>query len=432
MVVSKSPGDYKLQAWFEEEGDVIDQQIINISDDLAAIDLSLDINPSTQTVTAQYNIGTGTQTLTTFTGVPPEWFSFDQAGLNPEIATRSFGGIFASNSKATSEQIFSFDNFSITEIPIVAEPEKATLFDRWSLPIKDRPTAMDLGPNGRLYVATLFGEIYAFTIDSDTRTFSQELIQTIPEEENGRRLTLGLAVDPDSTSTDFVLWVSHSNGSVRNGAFDSGKISRLSGPRFTQKEDIITGLPRTIANHATNNIDFGPDGKLYIWQGGNTDAGTANTADTEFGDLAEEPLSAAVLVADIPQWKNNPASFNGDVTALRGEFIDEFYARKEQELGRPFTEVQVYASGLRNTYDGVFHTNGNLYAPDNGLGVTGTAPPVPRLGDPTDRSITTQFGEVLKDNPGKQRDPLNRIVEGGYYGHPNPYRDEVIFKDGSF
>ena len=112
--------------------------------------------------------------------------------------------------------------------------------------------------------------------------------------------------------------------------------------------------------------------------------------------------------------------------------VTEFYDRKEQELGRPFTEVEVYASGLRNTYDGVFHSNGNIYAPDNGLGVTGTTPPVPRLGDPTDRSITTLFGEDPEDNPGSQPDPLNLIVEGGYYGHPNPYRDEVVFKDGTF
>ncbi|MEO1559134.1 MAG: kelch repeat-containing protein, partial [Cyanobacteria bacterium J06632_19] len=90
------------------------------------------------------------------------------------------------------------------------------------------------------------------------------------------------------------------------------------------------------------------------------------------------------------------------------------------------------ATGLRNTYDGVFHSNGNIYAPNNALGVIGTVPPVPRLGDPNDRNITTQFGENPIDNPGLQSDSLNLIVEGGYYGHPNPYRDEVVFNDGSF
>lgn len=56
-------------------------------------------------------------------------------------------------------------------------------------------------------------------------------------------------------------------------------------------------------------------------------------------------------------------------------------------------DVEVYASGLRNAYDFVFHSNGLLYflircpllrllslstsySTDNGLGVTGTVPPI--------------------------------------------------------
>ena len=35
------------------------------------------------------------------------------------------------------------------------------------------------------------------------------------------------------------------------------------------------------------------------------------------------------------------------------------------------------------------------------------------------------------NNPGEQPDILLRIEQGKYYGHPNPYRDECVFKDGS-
>lgn len=117
---------------------------------------------------------------------------------------------------------------------------------------------------------------------------------------------------------------------------------------------------------------------------------------------------------------------------LSSEFIDQFYARKARELGRPFTEVQVTPPGYGIPNDGVFHRNGQLYAGNNGLGVTGVTPPVSRLGSPNDRTKTTLFGVYSKDNPGEQPDVLNRIVKRGYYGHPNPYRDEVIFKDGKF
>ncbi|MEO0967330.1 MAG: kelch repeat-containing protein [Cyanobacteria bacterium J06639_18] len=433
VVISRTPGDYQVQALMEQAGVVVKAVDIDIPDDPASLNFEMFLNPDTRTVSTFYSVSGGTnQPLTTFEAVPDEWFSFDQASLNPLIATRSFGGVFASSRNAATEQVFSFEDFSATEESTPIDPFGSDFpFDRWSLPVNN-PTAMDVGPDGRLYVATLFGDIYAFEIDPTTRTFQEELITTIPDSEGAPRLTLGIAVDPDSTPENVILWTSHSNGNVSNGALNSGKLSRLSGPGFTQKEDIVTGLPRAIANHAVNNIDFGPDGRLYIWVGGNTGAGSANTEPTEFADRPEQALSAAMVAVDIPSWKANPSNFNGDVASPIGEFVDEFYARKAQELGREYTEVTLYATGLRNTYDGIFHSNGQIYAPDNGLGVTGTVPPVPRLGDPTDRSITTLFGEDPDDNPGSQPDPLNRIVEGGYYGHPNPYRDEVVFKDGSF
>ena len=368
VVLSDIAGNYLLQALMEENGVVIAEQTIDIPDNLSSVTLSLSINPVNRTVIAQYSLAGGTnQTLTTFNNVPNEWFSFDQAGINPLIATRSFGGIFATNRNASSPEVFSFDNFSVTEETAPPPPPNPISFDRWSIPVNN-PTAMAVGPDGRLYVATLLGTIHAFTINYQNRTFTDQIINTIRTSEGGNRLTLGITIDPDSTPDNVILWVSHSSGSLDNGGLNSGKISRLSGPDFTQKIDVITGLPRAIANHGTNEIKFGPDGKLYIFQGGNTGAGSANNVPSEFGDRPEQVLSAAVLVADIPKWKANPANFSGDVASPLGEFVDQFYARKAQELGRLYTDVLIYASGLRNSYSGVFHSNGYLYAPDNGLG----------------------------------------------------------------
>ena len=412
VAISTEVGVYEIQALIEQDGIQGDSQNVNISSDTSSVTLSLLFNPNTESVTAKYNTGSGEQTLFTFTNVPSAWFSFDQAGIDPTVKTRSFGGIFASHRNLGSPFVFTFNSFSVTEENVDEEVEFD--FDRWSFPIT-QPTAMVMGSDGRLYVTTLLGRIHAFTLNYETQTVvDEQIIDTIRiSQGNVDRLTLGITEDPASTSANMILWVSHSDGTILpggqfDGAENSGIISRLSGPELATIENSITGLPRAIANHAPNEIHFGPDGRLYIAIGGNTGAGAPNTANTEFGDRPEQPLSAAILVADV----NNPG-FQGSCATPIGQF------------GIPSTcDVQVYASGLRNSYDFVWHSNGQLYATDNGLGVTGTVPPSP-MPDCTGLAPLTL-------EPGKQPDLLLRVEQGKYYGHPNPYRNECVFKDGTF
>ena len=127
----------------------------------------------------------------------------------------------------------------------------------------------------------------------------------------------------------------------------------------------------------------------------------------------EQPLSAALLVADV-----RAAGFDGSC------------ATPEDTYGPSPCDVQVYSSGLRNTYDFVFHTNGSIYGPDNGLGVTGTYPPSPT--PPCSGFGNTGLWTQAGTTPASSRTILNRLEQGKYYGHPNPYRNECVFKDGSY
>ncbi|MBD2502153.1 Kelch repeat-containing protein [Anabaena azotica] len=413
VVISPKVGVYQVEALLEKQGVVVSNKTANLAANTSSVTLSLLLNPQTQTVTAQYQIGNNKQTLFTFTNVPPEWFSFDQAGIEPNVKTRSFGGIFASHRNAPNPIIFTFDSFSVTEQANVVVGSNFN-FGRWSFPV-NQPTAMVLGQDGRLYVTELLGTIHAFRLNYETQTvIDEQIIDTIRTSQgNVPRLTLGIDTDPASTPDNVILWVAHSDGKILpNGTFDgavnSGIVSRLSGTGFATIENVITGLPRAIANHATNSIHFGPDGKLYLAQGGNTGAGAPNTAPSEFGDRPEQPLSAALLVADV-----NAPGFQGSCATPIGQF------------GIPETcNVQVYASGLRNSYDFVWHSNGSLYATDNGLGVTGTIPPSPA---PNCTGLSP-----LTLNPGKQPDLLLKVEQGKYYGHPNPYRNQCVFKNGTF
>jgi chitodextrinase len=408
VVASPSPGAYLVEAYREEAGSSVVNFRQEIPSSVTSVQLALVADPGTRSVQARYDFGEGEQVLYTFFNVPDEWFSFDQAGIDPGVATRSYGGIFATSRLSGTSTVFSFDDFSATRSAPGGGDGDFEL-TRWSFPLQS-PTSLVVGPDERLYATELLGKIHAVTLDRDAQlVLEDQVIDTVRFAHGGARLTLGLAVDPESTPDNVVLWVSHSDGSINNGAENSGIVSRLSGPDFSTIEDVITGLPRAIANHAINNIRFGPDGRLYIAAGGNTGAGAPNLEPTEFGDRPEQPLSAALLVADV-----KAPGFQGECATPIGFF------------GVPDTcDVEVFASGLRNPYDLVWHSNGYLYVPDNGLGVTGTYPPSP-VPD------CTGLADASTNNPGPQTDTLHLVEAGTYHGHPNPYRDECVFKDGSY
>jgi N-acetylneuraminic acid mutarotase/glucose/arabinose dehydrogenase len=412
VVLSNSDGT-RIQHLIEVAGQQSASKVtapINVTG--ASVQLSLRVDPGMRTISAFYSVNGGASTALGSFNAPSEFFSFDAAGIDPNIGTRSFGGLFATHRNGPTSLVYTFDDFSVVDGGEPTQPSGEVAFDRVSFPVSF-PTSMVWGPDDRLYVTELFGTIHALTLNEAKQVVADQVITTL-----GTRLTLGITVDPLSTPQNVILWVSHSSPSTDNGEANSSTVTRLSGSGFGTKEDIITGLPRAIANHAINSIHFGPDGRLYIAMGGNTGAGAPNTANTEFGTRAEQPLSAAFLVADV-----RAAGFDGScATPIWQNGSGGSYDN--------VCDVQVYSSGLRNSYDFVWHSNGFAYAPDNGLGVTGTYPPSPTAscegyGNPTS---WTSGGH----NPGEQPDILLRLEQGKYYGHPDPYRNECVFKDGSY
>ncbi len=432
VAISDTPGTWEVQALREADGVAVGSSNDPIDGSLP-LTLWLELNPSLRTITARYcndavcDPETST-VLLTFSDVPGEWFSTDQAGIDLRVGTRSMGGLFASHRQAMAVQTFAFADFAYTAgvstLPF-SSPDGVD-FDTWRIEPVTKPTAMAWGPDDRLYVVDVTGIITALTIDHASRTvLDQQVIATV-----ANRLALGLAIDPDSTPTDVILWVAHSDLNQLNGQANSGTVTRLTGPSFATRQDVITGLPRAIANHATNNIRFGPDGRLYIAQGGNTGAGAANDGGSEFGPRPEQPLSAALLVADV-----KAPGFDGSCTSQidpDGAIMDATgVAARDVPC-----DVTVVASGLRNMYDFVFHSNGSIYGADNGLGVVGTFPDLPPSDlawDPATgcEGMIIGSGAINAHFPGERADLVQRIVPGGYYGHPNPSRDECLFFGGN-
>ena len=112
-------------------------------------------------------------------------------------------------------------------------------------------------------------------------------------------------------------------------------------------------------------------GRFSFMQGSNSGTGAPDPA---WANRPERLLSAAVLRFDTALWD---AAMNGplDVHTEDADPYDPF------SPGSPLT---IFATGMRNAYDLLWHSNGRLYVPTNvsaTLGYTpGTPNPIPANG----------------------------------------------------
>jgi glucose/arabinose dehydrogenase len=184
----------------------------------------------------------------------------------------------------------------------------------------------------------------SIAVDGDGRVYVSELGGVVwrLRDENGdgvfeardRFVEVAPSIDGIAVAPDGAVYVSHT-GRV-TVARDAG-----AGGGATSVQEIVSGLPS--GRHQNNGLAFGPDGKLYL-----TNGSTCN-------DCQEtDPRSATIL-------RLNPDGSN----------------------------LEVFARGLRNSYDLTFTSDGRLWATDNGA-----------------------------DPPCATIDELNLIQEGKDYGWP--------------
>jgi glucose/arabinose dehydrogenase len=261
-------------------------------------------------------------------------------------------------------------------------------------------TAMTLGPGNTLYAATGAGVIKKYALTSTGQVLGSPT--DITAFENSRTIT-GMRFDPSATASAPKLWVSSGALCQNNCANFTGMISVLTGATTpTVRRDVITGLPRSVRDHMTNGIEFGPDNRLYIAQGSLSGYGAP---DANWGNRAETPLSASILVADV----------RGDARFASTVNVNTSVGYDPLAVNAP---VKIYAEGIRNAFSVVWHSNGKLYTAVN-ESASGNAPAGPNNNPP-----------ALTDLPA-YNDYFTQVVQGKYYGHPNPSRGTYRLNGGN-
>ncbi len=269
-------------------------------------------------------------------------------------------------------------------------------------------TVVVIGPDGKLWAGSDDGRIFRFPVAADGMLGTPEVITSlkeynkgkIPEYPNGDRLLIGLCFDPASTKENPIAWVTNGYPGFRKVPDLSGHVTRLAGPNLETVNDVVVGLPRSVKDHLTLQDTFGPDGALYFCNGSNSAMGAP---DEIWGNRKQQPLCASVLRLDPSKVK-------------LGEIIDA--APPKYDPKAPDAPLTVYATGIRNAYDLIWHSNGHLYVPTNGSAAEGNTPESPQA--PSLHQVRVAEDDWLFD-----------IQKGHYYGHPTVLNGHYVLNGGN-
>ena len=282
----------------------------------------------------------------------------------------------------------------------------------------NRPfTATTIGPDHKLYAADMYGEIFRWTIGSDGTLSGRTLINTVRDENGENRIITGITFAPDATSSDLKLYVSHgqyklgttatTGTGVANQADNyTGAISLLTGANLDGYRDVIINIPRSVKDHMNNQVVFDRAGDNFYFLIPSMSA--MGAPDTVWGNREENRLSAAMYKVNVDKL-NNELTDTGPIDLGESSTYD---------VNDSHNALTVYATGIRNAYDMVFHSNGRLYTATNGSSAGGNTP-------------AGGGAPALTGVPQTEEDKLLDLKPGKYYGHPNPERDEFVLDGGN-
>lgn len=346
----------------------------------------------------------------------------------------------------------------------------------------DLSTYLQFGPDGRLYVAELYGLIKIYTITKDGpnnyRVTDQETLTNVfsipnhdddgsfnPKDE--RELTSlvvgGTASNPIIYAVSSDPWSGGPGGDVDKDT-NSGVITRMTWTGSSWSTiDLVRGLPASEENHASHGLELATingTNYLILCQGGNTNAGSPSQ---NFAWTTEYALSAAILAINLDQLDGMSTKTDGsrsykydlptvddpsrpnvngiddpNQTGYNGIDPGDPWGGNDglnQAKLVPGGPVQILSPGYRNSYDLAITESGMLFITDNGAnegwggfpeneGLGGNATNNYRVGEPGSSVAENGEGPITnQDHLTLITTDLNSYTFGSFYGgHPNPIR----------
>jgi putative membrane-bound dehydrogenase-like protein len=293
-----------------------------------------------------------------------DWLSQQEAGeflWTVAVIEGSEGSVEATIGEAPTARHF---RISSNQVPTATPTPEISVNDIASVPagfnveifahLDEAPTAVTsivFEESGDLLALVIDGRIYRLH-DSDKDGIADETSQilfNLPDSPVHLEWAVGMALFENRIYISDKGRVGYITDSDSDGIYET-------------YQSIVEGLPSLVYPlHSNNGIAFGQDGKLYISVGSTSDHGPLNP---------EYRYESSIL-------RVNPDG----------------------------SELEVFATGFRNSYDITFSPDGRLFAADN-------AP------DSLDTSL-----------PFYPPEELNYIVEGGDYGFPDVYGNNFVLRE---
>jgi glucose/arabinose dehydrogenase len=245
------------------------------------------------------------------------------------------------------------------------------------------PTAMAFAPDGRLFVTQQNGQVRVIK----NGTLLATPFTIISALTGGERGLLGVALDPSFSSNGFVyVYYTTATPTVHN------RVSRFTANgdvAVSGSEVVLMELENLVANnHNGGALHFGPDGKLYIAVGENSNSANSQTLANRLGKLlrinpdgsipSDNPFFTSASGANRSIWSlglRNPFTFSfqpgtgrlfiNDVGQSAWEEIDEGFAGAN--YGWPSTEGATTDPRFRGPVFAYPHGSGD----SSGCAITG-------------------------------------------------------------